>query len=241
MQIPRSEASTAAYRRGPWEPLQAMKTIDVRKSVTAANDARAEVLRRRFARHGIVVLNLIASPGAGKTALLEQTIHRLGAAMAIKVVEGDPYTFLDSERVTRAGAENVQINTQGGCHLDARMVEQALDRLNMAQADLLVIENVGNLLCPAAWDLGQDVTVVVASLTEGADKPLKYPETFTRAQVLVINKIDLEPYLPVSIAELRANALKVNPELAVFEVSCLTGDGLDGWCRWVRERVDAKP
>jgi hydrogenase nickel incorporation protein HypB len=228
-------------RRGPWEPRQAMEIIEIRKSITAANDIRADALRRRFARQGLVVLNLIASPGAGKTALLEQTIQRLGATLAIKVVEGDPYTPLDSERVTRAGAENVQINTEGGCHLDAHMVEQALVRLNLAQTDLLVIENVGNLLCPAAWDLGQDLTVVVASLTEGADKPLKYPEAFTRAQVLVINKIDLEPYLPVTVAELRANALTVNPELAVFEVSCLRGDGLDAWCRWVRERVAAKP
>ncbi|MCB2148356.1 MAG: hydrogenase nickel incorporation protein HypB [Deltaproteobacteria bacterium] len=217
-----------------------MKTIEVRKSITAANDALAHELRSQFTRHGILVLNLIASPGAGKTALIEKTIARLGAAVSIKVVEGDPYTHLDSQRVIRAGAQSIQINTEGGCHLDAQMVGRAVDRFDLDQTDLLIIENVGNLLCPAAWDLGQDATVVVASLAEGADKPLKYPEAFTRAQVVVINKIDLEPHLPVTTAELRRNALTVNPELTVFEVSCLHSTGLDSWCQWIRDRIATK-
>ncbi|WP_319405247.1 hydrogenase nickel incorporation protein HypB [uncultured Desulfosarcina sp.] len=217
-----------------------MRTIDVRKSITAANDALANKLRSQFTRHGILVLNLIASPGAGKTALIEKTIARLGAAVSIKVVEGDPYTHLDSQRVIRAGAQSIQINTEGGCHLDAQMVGRAVDRFDLDQTDLLIVENVGNLLCPAAWDLGQDATVVVASLAEGADKPLKYPEAFTRAQVVVINKIDLEPHLPVTTAELRRNALTVNPELTVFEVSCLHSTGLDSWCQWVRDRIATK-
>ena len=217
-----------------------MKTIDVRKSVTAANDTLAAGLRHEFARHGVTVLNLIASPGAGKTALLERTIAELEAAYVIRVVEGDPYTGLDSERVRRAGADSVQINTEGGCHLDARMVGNAIRRFDLARTDLVVIENVGNLLCPAAWDLGQDATIVVASLTEGADKPLKYPEAFVRAQVLVINKIDLAPYLPVATAELEANARRVNPALTVFAASCLAGAGLEAWYRWVRSRIAEK-
>lgn len=214
-----------------------MKTIDVRKSITAANDRIAAQLRRRLAPHGILVLNLIASPGAGKTTLIEKTIDRLGADFFIRVVEGDPYTSLDSERVIRAGGESVQINTEGGCHLDAGMVDRAIDGFDLSRTDLIVIENVGNLLCPAAWDLGQDFTVVVSGLTEGIDKPLKYPETFARAQVMVINKIDLEPYLPVTAAELKGNALLINPALTVFDVSCLQGTGLDNWCRWVQTQI----
>ncbi|MGA6926771.1 MAG: hydrogenase nickel incorporation protein HypB [Desulfosarcina sp.] len=217
-----------------------MKTIEVRKSIIAANDLLAHELRRQFAGKGIVVLNLIASPGAGKTSLLEKTIDRLGGVFSIKVVEGDPYTQLDSQRVIRAGADSVQINTEGGCHLDARMIKRAVERLTLAQTDLLVIENVGNLLCPAAWDLGQDATVVVASLTEGVDKPLKYPEAFIRAQVMVINKIDLEPYLPLTAAELRTNALLVNPDLIVFEGSCLHETGLDPWYQWIQTQIENK-
>lgn len=217
-----------------------MKTVELRKSITAANDALAAQLRRLFASHGVMVLNLIASPGAGKTSLIEATLRRLGTDYAIKVVEGDPYTGLDSQRVKRAGGESVQINTEGGCHLDARMVEHATGGFDLAQTDLLIIENVGNLLCPAAWDLGQDVTVVVASLAEGEDKPLKYPEAFTRAQVMVINKIDLAPHLPTTVAQLKSNALRINPELTVFELSCWVGTGLEGWCNWVRERIEGK-
>lgn len=217
-----------------------MTTIEVRKAVTAANDQLAERLRRRFARCGIFVLNLIASPGAGKTTLLEKTIGELGAAVTINVVEGDPYTGLDRDRIIHAGGGSVQINTEGGCHLDARMVDQAVDRFDLANTDLIVIENVGNLLCPAAWDLGQDVTVVVASLTEGADKPLKYPAAFARAQVVVINKVDLEPFLPTTAADLKSNALQINPGLTVFEVSCLAGTGLAPWYRWVATQINAK-
>ena len=217
-----------------------MKTIDVRKAVTAANDQLADQLRRRLARHGILALNLIAAPGAGKTALLEKTIDALGAALAVKVIEGDPYTSLDSQRIIQAGVDSVQINTEGGCHLDARMVAQALDRFDLQNTDLLVIENVGNLLCPAAWDLGQDATVVVASLTDGADKPLKYPEAFARAQIAVINKIDLAPHLPVSADELKRSALRVNPALTVFELSCLAGTGMDRWYAWVGAAVRDK-
>ena len=217
-----------------------MKTVEVRKAITAANDHLAEQIRQRFARHGILALNLIASPGAGKTALIEKTIDSLGNIFSINVVEGDPYTSLDSERIIHSGGESVQINTEGGCHLDARMVNQAIDRFDLANTDLIIIENVGNLLCPAAWDLGQDLTVVVTSLPEGTDKPFKYPETFSRAQVTVINKIDLEPHLPATAAVLKSNAQMVNPALSVFEVSCLAGTGLESWYRWIVAAIKSK-
>jgi len=217
-----------------------MTTIEIRKAITQANDRLAEQLRQRFACHGILVLNLIASPGAGKTALLEKTIGALGGTFTINVIEGDPYTSLDSKRIIHAGGGSVQINTEGGCHLDARMVSEVMDRFNLAHTDLIVIENVGNLLCPAAWDLGQDATVVVASLTEGADKPLKYPEAFVRAQVAVINKLDLEPHLPATAADLKNNARMVNPSLSVFEVSCLAGTGLESWYQWIAAAIKTK-
>jgi len=217
-----------------------MTTIEIRKAITAANDRLAEQLRQRFAHHGVLVLNLIASPGAGKTALLEKTIGALGSRFAINVIEGDPYTRLDSERIIHAGGGGVQINTEGGCHLDARMVSEVIDRFDLDDTDLIVIENVGNLLCPAAWDLGQDVSVVVTSLTEGTDKPLKYPETFVRAQIVVINKIDLEPHLPATAADLKTNIRTINSDLSVFEVSCLAGTGLESWHHWVAAAIKTK-
>jgi hydrogenase nickel incorporation protein HypB len=214
------------------------RTIVVRESVTGANDRIAERIRSLSRDRRILVLNLISSPGAGKTALIEKTVRHLKTS--VLVIEGDPYTALDTERVSAAGATGIQINTRGGCHLDARMIEQALEGHDLSGTRLVIIENVGNLLCPAAWDLGQDSTVVIAGLTEGADKPLKYPDAFLRADVLVINKTDLKPYLPESCSLLRPNALGVNPDLTVFETSCLSESGLDEWYRWVRDSMDRK-
>lgn len=210
--------------------------IPIDKAVTALNDAAAAELRKAWRSRRLFCLNLIAAPGAGKTALIERTVERLGSALRILVVEGDPHTGLDSERVRAQGVESVQINTLGGCHLDAKMIQRALGTADLDGVDLLIIENVGNLLCPAAWDLGEDIRVVVASLPEGADKPLKYPETFTLAHALVINKIDLEPHLPAKTADIRKNALNVNPDLVVFEISCLVGTGIKRWCAWLEEK-----
>ena len=214
--------------------------ISVEQAVTAKNDAIAAALRRRLAGEGIFCLNIVAGPGAGKTALIERTIEGLDDACRVLVVEGDPHTRLDSDRITALGARCLQINTLGGCHLDARMIVDALAGEDLGTVDLLFIENVGNLLCPAAWDLGEDVRLVVASLPEGADKPLKYPETFGRAGVLVINKIDLEPVLPATTAQIRESALAVNPSLTVFPVSCTRGDGLPDWLAWIGNRCRAK-
>ncbi|MGQ9489640.1 MAG: hydrogenase nickel incorporation protein HypB [Anaerolineae bacterium] len=207
------------------------RVIPVLKQITEANNQIAAGLRERFRQNGALVLDIIASPGAGKTSLLERTIEGLKDELRIAVIEGDPTSTLDADRVEAAGVAAVQINTDGGCHLEAAMIRSALAPEGLAadEADIIIIENVGNLLCPTGWDLGEDAKVVVASLPEGDDKPLKYPMAFLTAQAVVINKIDLEPYVPARVARLRANALAVNPELAVFEVSCLTGQGLDAW------------
>jgi hydrogenase nickel incorporation protein HypB len=217
-----------------------MVNIPVLKSITEANALLADALRARFGQQDVLVLNIIASPGAGKTALLERTIESLNGELRLSVIEGDPTTSLDSERVAAAGVPVVQINTDGGCHLEARMIQVALEQLDVEGADVVIIENVGNLLCPTGWDLGEDAKVVVASLPEGDDKPLKYPMAFATAQAVVINKIDLEPYLPAKVSVLRENALQINPDLAVFEVSALTGQGLEGWVDWMREKLAEK-
>lgn len=203
----------------------------MKKAVTSVNDKAAARLRRRFAEEKIFCVNLISAPGSGKTALIEQTVA--GLSLPVAVIEGDPHTELDSLRVRKTGAQAVQINTRGGCHLDAAMVGEALTSLDLGRAGIVMIENVGNLLCPAPWDLGEHIRVVVASLPEGADKPLKYPETFFTAQVLIINKIDLESALRTKAADIREAALKVNPRLKVFSVSCETGEGIGDWCRWL--------
>ena len=217
-----------------------MVNIPVLKSITAANTLLADALRATFARQDVLVLNIIASPGAGKTSLLERTIEMLHGELRLSVIEGDPATSLDAERIVAAGVPVVQINTDGGCHLEARMIQVALEQLRVEDADVVIIENIGNLLCPTGWDLGEDARVVIASMPEGDDKPFKYLMAFTTAQALVINKIDLEPYIPAKVSVLRENALKINPDLAVFEVSCLTGQGLDGWLSWIREQLAQK-
>jgi len=210
--------------------------IKVEKSITSANSAVAAGIREELRARGIFCLNLISAPGSGKTALIEQTVRRLSGQLKIAVIEGDPHTDLDSERVRQSGAAAVQINTLGGCHLDAAMIRRALDSLDLSGVGLLIIENVGNLLCPGPWELGEHLRAVVASLPEGADKPLKYPETFLAANAVVINKIDLEGALKTTAADVRANAMRINPRLAIFPLSCETGEGVDGWCDWLRQK-----
>ncbi len=214
--------------------------IPVLKSVTNANTLLADALREVFASKDVLVLNIIASPGAGKTTLLEKTIEALKGELKIAVIEGDPTTSIDAERIVAAGAPAVQINTEGGCHLEARMIQEALGAMDITGTDIVIIENVGNLLCPTGWDLGEDAKVVVASLPEGDDKPLKYPMAFISSQAAIVNKTDLEPYIPAKAAVMTNNALAINPELSVFEVSCLSGDGLDGWLDWIRQQLAKK-
>ncbi len=214
--------------------------IPVLKEVTEANSLLADALRATFSENNVLVLNIIASPGAGKTSLLERTIAALDGKLQISVIEGDPTTSIDAERIAAAGMPVVQINTGGGCHLEARQIQKALEQLEMTDADVVIIENVGNLMCPTGWDLGEDIKVVVASLPEGDDKPLKYPMAFLTAQAVVINKIDLEPYIPAKAAVMRENALKINPDLKVFDVSCISGQGINVWLDWIRERLARK-
>lgn len=210
-----------------------MPKVTIAENILAANDTSAETVTRRLEAHGIRALNLMSAPGAGKTTLLERTIARLRDRLRIGVIEGDIETTADAERIERAGAETVQINTRGACHLEAHMIAAALAQLDLAALDLLVIENIGNLVCPAAWNLGEDARVVVASTTEGDDKPAKYPQMFAAAEVLVVNKTDLLPYVDYDVAKVRRRALAVNPHLRIFELSCRTGDGLDAWCDWL--------
>jgi hydrogenase nickel incorporation protein HypB len=210
-----------------------MSVITIERKVLEKNDTVAAENRIRFATERLFAINVVSSPGAGKTSLLEQTIERLKGRVRMSVIEGDVQTDLDAQRVARYGVPVVQIVTNGGCHLEARLVQDALARLDLAQTDLLVIENVGNLVCPASYDLGEAMKVVLLSTTEGDDKPLKYPAMFRNASVLIINKIDLLPYVSSSLETLRGNALRINPNLRIFETSCTTGAGIEAWCRWL--------
>jgi hydrogenase nickel incorporation protein HypB len=213
-----------------------MSVITIERKVLEKNDEIARLNRALMESHGLFSFNIVSSPGAGKTSILERTLEHLRDSLRIAVIEGDVQTDFDAQRVARYGVPAVQIVTQGGCHLEAKLVQDALARLNLQDLDLLIIENVGNLVCPANYDLGEDLKVVVLSTTEGDDKPLKYPAMFRNASVLIINKIDLLPYVNCSIDAVRRNALQINPRLKIFETSCTTQAGIPEWCGWLEER-----
>lgn len=209
--------------------------IPVVRNVLEANEKMAAQVRQRLSARNILALNLISSPGAGKTALLERTLRDLAGEFRMAVIEGDLQTDNDARRVAATGAQAVQINTDGGCHLDSNMVLSALDNLNLDGLDILFIENVGNLVCPVEFDCGEDAKVALLSVAEGDDKPEKYPLLFNLAKALVLNKIDLLPYVDFDLKRARAFAAKLNKDLAVFEVSCRNGSGLETWYAWLRE------
>ncbi|WP_052887530.1 hydrogenase nickel incorporation protein HypB [Thermogemmatispora carboxidivorans] len=211
-----------------------MPKVTIARHILAANEEVAAEVRQRLAAAGVRCINLMSGPGAGKTTLLERSIARLRGRLAIGVIEGDIETSLDAERMEAAGSQVVQINTRGACHLEAHMVRDALEALDLQRLDLLFIENIGNLVCPAAWDLGEDLRAVVVCTTEGDEKPAKYPQIFAAAQVLLINKLDLLPYVDYDLERVRAQALAVNPGLQVFALSCRSGEGLDAWCDWLQ-------
>ncbi len=213
-----------------------MSVITIERKVLEKNEQIAQQNRELFQERGILALNFVSSPGAGKTTILEKTFQELGGSMKIAVIEGDVQTDLDAQRVARYGVPVVQIVTLGGCHLEAKLVQDALKNLDLNGLDLLFIENVGNLVCPANYDLGEALKVVVLSTTEGDDKPLKYPGMFLNSSVLIINKTDLIPYVNCDLNVLKRNALQINPALRVFEVSCFTGAGIPGWCDWLRKK-----
>jgi len=213
-----------------------MSVITIERKVLEKNDQIAGRNRRLFSDRGIFALNLVSSPGAGKTSLLERTIRELQGSMKIAVIEGDVQTDLDAQRVAKYGVPVIQIVTLGGCHLEAGLVQDALGNLDLTGVDLLFIENVGNLVCPANYDLGEAIKVVILSTTEGDDKPLKYPAMFRNSSVLIINKTDLVPYVNCDLDRLKNNALQINPRLRIFEMSCFTGAGIPEWCSWLRKK-----
>ena len=216
----------------------AVRTIDVRERVMTKNDELAADVRRRLRAAGVLTFNLVSSPGSGKTALLERTLADLGEELAISVVTGDVQTQNDADRLARHTDRLVQaVVTQGACHLDARQVAAALDAIDLEHTRLLFIENVGNLVCPANWDLGEDAKVVLFSVTEGEDKPVKYPKMFQQARYAVLSKMDLLPHVPFSVEKAVDFARQVNPDLTFFFTSALRADGMDEWYAFLRSRV----
>ena len=216
------------------------RTISVGESLLAKNDRLAAGNRRLFTEHNLLVLNLVSSPGSGKTTLLEKTLADLQEKFSFAVLEGDQQTANDADRIAATGVPVHQINTGAGCHLDAHMVGHGVEHFDLAKTDILMIENVGNLVCPASFDLGEDLKIAVLSTTEGEDKPAKYPQMFRAAKVMIINKIDLLPHLDFDIDKCRDYALQVNPCLTIFELSCRSGEGLEAWYAWLEEQVGNK-
>lgn len=213
------------------------KTIVLQEAVLAKNDRLAERNRGWFKARQVVALNLVSSPGSGKTTLLERTIRDLKDEFPVHVIEGDQETVNDAERIRRTGCRVVQLNTGAGCHLEADMVARGIEQLAPPSHSLVMIENVGNLVCPALFDLGEHAKVAILSVTEGEDKPLKYPHMFRAAQVMLLNKIDLLPHLTFDVTRCLQYAGTVNPQLEIFLVSAISGEGLQAWYRWLRQQV----
>lgn len=210
--------------------------VAVEEKVLNENQRLAQELRQRFHDHGVFCLNLISSPGSGKTSLLERTLEALPRETKVAVLTGDIQTENDARRLARAGFPVKQITTGGTCHLDARMIAKALADWDLDEIGILFVENVGNLVCPASYDLGEHAKVVLLSVTEGEDKPLKYPGIFLKSELCVINKIDLLPFVPFDLAAARENARKVHPGIDLVQVSCTAREGLDDWLSWVYQR-----
>ena len=217
--------------------LSAEKIVRIERDILGKNAAYAHANRARLAGAGVFALNLVSSPGSGKTSLLVRSIAALAPRHAITVIEGDQQTSADADRIRATGVRAVQVNTGKGCHLDAHMVGHAIDELAPAPGSLLFIENVGNLVCPAAFDLGEAHKVVVLSVTEGEDKPLKYPDMFAAAELMLLNKCDLLPHLEFDLSSCLANAMRVNPALQILTLSARTGEGMPAWLAWIEARA----
>ncbi|HHC71589.1 MAG TPA: hydrogenase nickel incorporation protein HypB [Thiotrichales bacterium] len=229
---------THHYGRGPAHAhapgVSQTRMVRIEQDILARNDAYARANRSRLARAGILALNLVSSPGSGKTTLLTRTLRDLQGEMPLAVIEGDQETVNDAEQIRATGVQALQINTGKGCHLDAHMVGHALDELRPKAQSILFIENVGNLVCPAAFDLGEAQKVLILSVTEGEDKPLKYPHMFHAADLLLLNKIDLLPHLDFDVARCEEYARRINPEIPILPLSARTGEGMESWYRWLR-------
>lgn len=213
--------------------LSPARIVEIEENILAHNDHLAAHNREDLARAGVLALNLVSSPGSGKTTLLARTARDMAARAPITVIEGDQQTSLDADRIRETGARAVQVNTGKGCHLDADMVRRALGTLDLEPGGVLFIENVGNLVCPAGFDLGEAAKVVILSVTEGEDKPIKYPDMFAAARLMVLNKSDLLPYVPFDVEKCISYARQVNPNIGVLTVSALTGEGLEQWYAWI--------
>jgi hydrogenase nickel incorporation protein HypB len=230
------------HEHGPAEPQvltspDSERTVELQQKVLAKNDDLAQLNREWLQRRGVLAVNLMSSPGAGKTTLLERTMRSLTGKVAISVIEGDQETALDATRIRTAGGRVVQINTGAGCHLDAKMLARGLRSLDPPSGSIVMIENVGNLVCPALFDLGEQARVVVASVTEGADKPLKYPHMFRQADLVLLNKTDLLPYVDFDVREYSSGLRKVTPDALLLQLSATTGDGMHAWYDWLRRRT----
>jgi len=221
-------------------PSHDSRTLRIEEDLLAKNDRLAAGNRARFGEAGLFVLNLVSSPGSGKTTLLERTLTALKGRLKFAVLEGDQQTSLDADRIAATGAPSVQINTGAGCHLDAHMVGHGAENFDLPATDVLMIENVGNLVCPAAFDLGEDHKVALLSVTEGEDKPLKYPQMFRAATLLLINKTDLLPHLDFDVERCRNFARQINPQITILELSCRSGNGLEEWYAWLEKGVADK-
>jgi hydrogenase nickel incorporation protein HypB len=232
----------STHEHGPAEPQvltspDSERTVELQQKVLAKNDDLAQLNREWLQRRGVLAVNLMSSPGAGKTTLLERTMRSLTGKVAISVIEGDQETALDATRIRTAGGRVVQINTGAGCHLDAKMLARGLRSLDPPSGSIVMIENVGNLVCPALFDLGEQARVVVASVTEGADKPLKYPHMFRQADLVLLNKTDLLPYVDFDVREYSSGLRKVTPDALLLQLSATTGDGMHAWYDWLRRRT----
>ena len=214
--------------------------VEVKTNVLAKNDAIASSLQQIFKEKHIFVFNLMGSPGAGKTSLLEATLQDLAKDYNVAVIEGDLFTSKDAERIHALGVPVIQINTVGGCHLDANMIQDAITDLDLDELDMIIIENVGNLVCPAEFDIGEAMKVTVLSVTEGEDKPLKYPLIFKESKAILLNKIDLLPYVPFDKEKAIKDIRNLNPQGQVFEISCTVKDGLVPWLTWLRKQMESR-
>jgi len=208
--------------------------------IMGANDTQAADNRRIFDEHGVHVVNIMAAPGAGKTSLILETVRRLQGELRIGAIEGDVASTVDTDKVRAGGAPAVQINTGGGCHLDAKQVAQSLNEFPLDEVDLVFIENVGNLICPVGFALGEHTRVAISSVPEGDDKPYKYPKIYANVDALVINKIDLLPYLPFDLEAFQKLVRSLNPDIELFPVSCVTGEGMDAWTSWLQNLARAE-
>jgi hydrogenase nickel incorporation protein HypB len=215
------------------------KTISVKRNVLEANSEKAALTRKLLDTQRVLMINIMSSPGSGKTSLILQTIDRLRDKYRIAVIEGDVASSIDADKISRQNVPAIQINTAGGCHLDAQMVKNALDTLDLAGTDLIFIENIGNLICTANFDLGAHKDVVLLSITEGDDKPYKYPVMFVESDVILVNKIDVLPYFDFKLDIFPEIISGINPSAKVFPVSAKTGEGLDLWCSWIEETLKA--